>query len=101
MTTAHVDGGPVWEADAAIATSHTGRSMEQSPPAVLLQDVKKSFPLGHGHVLEVLNVPSLALPAGSHTVLKGPSGSGKTTLLNLMAGIALPTSGRIQVKGTD
>src|SRR3989475_7889359 len=75
--------------------------MEQSLPAVLLQDVKKSFPLGHGHAREVLNVTSLALPVGSHTVLKGPSGSGKTTLLNLIAGIALPTSGRIQVKGTD
>jgi ABC-type lipoprotein export system ATPase subunit len=75
--------------------------MEQSPPAVLLQDVKKSFPLGHGDTLEVLNIPSLALPMGSHTVLKGPSGSGKTTLLNLIAGIALPTSGRIQVKGTE
>src|SRR5215217_7805516 len=75
--------------------------MEQSPPAVLLRDVKKSFPLGYGHVLEVLNVTSLALPVGSHTVLKGPSGSGKTTLLNLIAGIALPTSGRIQVNGTD
>src|SRR4029450_13493681 len=75
--------------------------MEQSSPAVLLHDVKKSFPLGHGHTLEVLNVTSLALPVGSHTALKGPSGSGKTTLLNLIAGIALPTSGRIQVNGTD
>ena len=75
--------------------------MEQSPPAVLLQDVKKSFPLGHGHALEVLNVTSLALPVGSHTVLKGPSGSGKTTLLNLIAGITLPTAGRIQVNGAD
>jgi ABC-type lipoprotein export system ATPase subunit len=75
--------------------------MEQSAPAVLLQDIKKSFPLGHGHALEVLNVTSLALPVGSHTVLKGPSGAGKTTLLNLIAGIALPTSGRIQVNGTD
>jgi ABC-type lipoprotein export system ATPase subunit len=75
--------------------------MEQSLLAVLLQDVKKSFPLGHGQALEVLNVPALALPVGSHTVLKGPSGSGKTTLLNLIAGIALPTSGRIQVNGTD
>jgi ABC-type lipoprotein export system ATPase subunit len=74
--------------------------MEQSPPAVLLQDVKKSFPLGAGQALEVLNVTSLALPVGRHTVLKGPSGSGKTTLLNLIAGIALPTSGRIQVNGT-
>jgi ABC-type lipoprotein export system ATPase subunit len=91
----------VWEAHATPATCLTGRCMEQSAPAVLLQDVRKSFPLSHGHALEVLNVTSLALPVGSHTVLKGPSGSGKTTLLNLIAGIALPTSGRIQVNGTD
>jgi ABC-type lipoprotein export system ATPase subunit len=91
----------VWEANAAPATRLTGRSMEQSLPAVLLQDVKKSFPLGHGQTLQVLNITSLVLPVGSHTVLKGSSGSGKTTLLNLIAGIALPTSGRIQVNGTD
>ena len=71
--------------------------MEQSSPAVLLQDVKKAFPLGHDHDLEVLDVTSLALPVGSYTVLKGPSGSGKTTLLNLIAGIALPTAGHIRV----
>jgi ABC-type lipoprotein export system ATPase subunit len=75
--------------------------MEQSPLAVLLQDVKKSFPLGHGQTLEVLNITSLALRVGSYTVLKCPSGSGKTTLLNLIAGITLPTAGRIQVKGTE
>jgi ABC-type lipoprotein export system ATPase subunit len=75
--------------------------MEQAAPAVLLQDVHKSFPLGYGHTLEVLNITSLTLPVGSHTVLRGPSGSGKTTLLNLIAGIVLPTAGRIQVNGTD
>ncbi len=75
--------------------------MEQSLPVVLLQDVKKSYPLGHGHALQVVDITSLALPVGSYTVLKGPSGSGKTTLLNLMAGIALPTSGHIRVSGTD
>src|SRR5262249_41729038 len=75
--------------------------MEEAPPAVRFEDVKKTFSLGHGHALKGLNATSLALPVGSHTVLKGPSGSGKPTLLNLIAGIALPTSGRIQVKGTD
>ena len=53
--------------------------------AVTLHGVKKSFPLGNGNDLEVLNIEQLALPAGSYTVLKGPSGSGKTTLLNLIA----------------
>ena len=85
------------------AVHHTGgmHGMEQAPPVVLLQGVQKSFPLDHSHDLQVLDIVHLALPVGGYTVLKGPSGSGKTTLLNLIAGIALPNSGHIQVNGTD
>ena len=42
-----------------------------------------------------LRVPSLAIDRGSRTALIGPSGTGKTTLLNLIAGIVLPSSGRV------
>jgi energy-coupling factor transport system ATP-binding protein len=35
------------------------------------------------------------------TAVTGPSGSGKTTLLHLIAGLELPTSGLIDVLGTD
>jgi ABC-type lipoprotein export system ATPase subunit len=69
--------------------------------AVALRDVRKSFPLGDGRSLEVLDVDHLALPAGSCTVLRGRSGSGKTTLLNLIAGVALPSAGTIRVDDTD
>jgi len=75
--------------------------MQSAPPAVSLQEIRKSFPLGNGHELEVINIQDLALPAGSYTVLKGPSGSGKTTLLNLIAGIAAPTAGKIWLHGID
>jgi ABC-type lipoprotein export system ATPase subunit len=75
--------------------------MEQTQLAVSLQGVQKSFPLGHGQHLEVLNLAPLALPAGSVTVLHGLSGSGKTTLLNLIAGIAAPTAGNVLVYNTD
>jgi ABC-type lipoprotein export system ATPase subunit len=75
--------------------------MTQVPAAVTLQRVAKSFPLGDGRALEVLNIQALELPAGGYTVLRGPSGSGKTTLLNLMAGISIPTTGTIWVHGTD
>src|SRR5712691_9919265 len=70
-------------------------------PAVVLRDVKKSFPLGDGKILEVLDVEHLALPAGTATVLRGRSGSGKTTLLNLVAGVSVPTAGTIHVDDTD
>jgi ABC-type lipoprotein export system ATPase subunit len=75
--------------------------MEQTPSVVLLQAVQKSFPLDQGRDLQVLDIPHLAVPAGSYTVVQGPSGSGKTTLLNLIAGITLPTSGHIRVSDTD
>ncbi len=69
--------------------------------AVALQDVRKVFSPGSGQQLEVLNIPQWVLAEGSCTVLRGRSGSGKTTLLNLLAGITLPTTGRICISGTD
>jgi putative ABC transport system ATP-binding protein len=68
---------------------------------IALQGVTKAFPLGDGGALEVINIPALELGEGSYTVVKGPSGSGKTTLLNLMAGITVPTDGKIWLDGTE
>ncbi len=70
-------------------------------PAVVLHDVKKSFPMAGGVNLEVLDVEHLTLTAATCTVLRGRSGSGKTTLLNLIAGIALPSAGTIRIADTD
>jgi len=75
--------------------------MRDVPPAVTLQGVKKTFPLGNGRALDVFDIEHWALPAGSCTVLTGPSGSGKTTLLNLIAGVSLPTAGTIAVHDTN
>ena len=72
-----------------------------SGDAVLLDGVRKSFPLQDGGALDVLDVERFAVPAGRLTALTGRSGSGKTTLLNLIAGIALPTSGTVTVDDTD
>src|SRR6266542_2970415 len=44
---------------------------------------------------------SLEVRKGEFVTLLGPSGSGKTTLLNLIAGMVLPTSGRIILDGRD
>jgi ABC-type lipoprotein export system ATPase subunit len=75
--------------------------MAQGQAAVVLQGLRKSFALADGEALEVLHIPDLRLPVGSYTVLRGPSGSGKTTLLNVIAGITLPTAGRVWVYDTD
>lgn len=44
---------------------------------------------------------SFDVQAGEFVGIMGPSGSGKTTLLNCVSTIDVPTSGQIQVAGTD
>jgi iron(III) transport system ATP-binding protein len=44
---------------------------------------------------------SFALPRGALVTLLGPSGCGKTTTLRLIAGLELPTAGRITIEGRD
>jgi putative ABC transport system ATP-binding protein len=51
--------------------------------------------------VRVLDGLSLSIPDGSFVALMGPSGSGKTTLLNLIGGVDQPTSGDVNVDGTN
>ena len=44
---------------------------------------------------------TLAVPRGSFFGLLGPNGAGKSTLINIMAGLALKTSGQVRVWGFD
>jgi tungstate transport system ATP-binding protein len=49
----------------------------------------------------ILNEVSLALAAGSPTVLIGPNGAGKTTLLRLIMGLIPPSRGRVTWGGRE
>jgi branched-chain amino acid transport system ATP-binding protein len=44
---------------------------------------------------------SLAIERGARHALIGPNGAGKTTLINLLTGVLVPTSGRIELGGED
>ncbi len=48
-----------------------------------------------------LRVPKLEVRQRERVALIGPSGCGKTTLLHLIAGIAVPESGRVRTNGVD
>ncbi len=57
------------------------------------------FSYGEGDF--TLQVPELAVASGETVAIVGPSGSGKTTLLNLIAGNAVPRSGRVSTNGEE
>lgn len=54
---------------------------------------------GYGSTV-VVSLPSLQIANGAHTLLLGPSGCGKTTLLDILAGIAAPLEGKVNINGT-
>ncbi|MCB2099612.1 MAG: ATP-binding cassette domain-containing protein [Rhodobacterales bacterium] len=63
---------------------------------VRLEGVTKSF--GDTAVLKGID---LAMAPGTLTTLLGPSGCGKTTILRLVAGLEMPTTGRILIGDED
>ena len=52
-------------------------------------------------VLTIVDAVSLQITAGETIAIVGPSGSGKSTLLALLAGLDLPTSGRVWLGGQE
>jgi ABC-2 type transport system ATP-binding protein len=67
-------------------------------PNVLVQieNLEKRFPRAPSSALDQL---SAEIKPGIVTGLVGPDGAGKTTLIRLLAGLLLPTSGRISMAG--
>jgi ABC-type lipoprotein export system ATPase subunit len=69
------------------------------PPLFALEEVCKTFAGADGAV-HVLDRVSLQAPAADGVLgIQGPSGCGKTTLLHLLAGLDVPSSGRLRVLG--
>lgn len=67
---------------------------------VRVHDVHKYFTRGSERI-DVLKGVNIEIPQGDFVALMGPSGSGKTTLLNLLGGLDAPSSGAVEVAGTN
>src|SRR5882724_7164716 len=65
-------------------------------PILTLTDAVVAF-----DALRAVDGVSLSVPRGQRRAIIGPNGAGKTTLFNAIAGIVLPTSGRIMFDGHD
>jgi putative ABC transport system ATP-binding protein len=53
------------------------------------------------HVLTIVRDASFSVAAGEAVAILGASGSGKSTLLGLLAGLDVPTRGRVTIDGED
>ena len=74
--------------------------MTQTSAALEITDVSITFASKRGRVSALEGV-DLDVQAGEFIILVGPSGCGKSTLLKAVAGLTLPSSGRVRLNGED
>ncbi len=67
---------------------------------IKVENLQKRVPMGGGE-LEILKGIELEIKRGESLAIVGASGSGKSTLLGLLAGLDVPSGGRVIVDGTD
>jgi len=67
---------------------------------IQVQELYKSYYRDSLEIPVLRNI-NLEISRGEFIAFMGPSGSGKTTLLNLIAGLDMPTSGKIFIDGVD
>jgi len=78
--------------------------MENGKPTngavVVAGDVTRRYGEGDTAV-DALKGVSLGVVQGKLTAVMGPSGSGKSTLMHILAGLDKPTTGTVQIDGTE
>ena len=76
------------------ATSEIATS---SMPALQINNLSKTYDNGFSALKDV----SLTVPQGGFFALLGPNGAGKSTMIGIISSLFRPTSGNVQIFGTD
>jgi NitT/TauT family transport system ATP-binding protein len=74
---------------------------EQAKGRLRIEGVGKSFIGPAGGLIEAITEVSLTVERGEFLAIVGPSGCGKSTLLQVIAGLMLPTRGRVALGEQD
>jgi putative ABC transport system ATP-binding protein len=76
--------------------------MEESRNGAVVAAADVTRRYGEGETaVDALRGVSLDVAQGHLTAVMGPSGSGKSTLMHILAGLDKPTSGQVQISGTE
>ncbi len=89
-------------ADGYVAYVLNGKSKKEAHRMEFLkvEDLCKVYGKGESQVTALDHV-SLTIEKGEFTAIIGSSGSGKSTLLHIIAGVDMPTSGKVYLNGQD
>jgi branched-chain amino acid transport system ATP-binding protein len=79
-----------------LSTHHTVSAPISASPLLTLRDVTVKF----GGLVAVNGI-DLDVAHGDRIAVLGPNGAGKTTLFNVITGDIVPTSGHVEINGTD
>jgi oligopeptide/dipeptide ABC transporter ATP-binding protein len=89
------------------ATTNVAQAEQQREPLLVVQGLSKQFPLRNGLLQRVtgsvnaVDGVDLTIAPGRTLGLVGESGSGKSTLARLVTRLIEPSSGRVELNGTD
>jgi putative ABC transport system ATP-binding protein len=72
----------------------------ETMPLVQIENLKKHFWVGKNKIRALRGV-DLEIERGEFLLIYGPSGCGKTTLLNIIAGLDVPSSGKVFYRDLD
>ena len=71
-----------------------------NPAVIRAEGIAKTVPTAEGR-LTILDGIDLEINAGETLAVTGASGSGKTTLLGILAGLDVPSAGRVHLLGQE